>query len=665
MTNLLAILVSLAMMLTGASAPLAEPVSRTMQVSNLTVRHNDDEVALSPYASMGVMTDGAEAVFDFFIGRGDDTYLPFQVEVSEGGIVLFNDNSNVTLKLDAKTLEGLMGNVEMDEESEAMFAVMSEYFSAYGELVSLMLKPEEVQAIQDKADEIYNTTVDRGEGQPGTVEYNDEIVDVTVYEYDMSAGQLGALTDAIYACDDRLAKFSAAYFKLLKAMPDDSGLNDADSFETLLDKFGNMNLHITESIAESGLNISDMILHITVPGMDAPLEFVIHSVRNGVEKTAEVTGDVNIGELTVSLYLESVMSGRDMQMDMTFIGNPAGAPQEVVEEEIDMEAEAEATEAVEEADEAEEEPDEAEETEEDDVEDVGGEGDAEDTFYFTFDFDSSYDEESQSTAQSMGYALDITEQDIHADFGVDGTLSDDGEGGYQVSGGLDIAAESYGFDFDVTLDNAPIEERIDEADAVALDGFDPTSLLASLSADALNLYADDSVQKLVNMVTAAMENAAGSVTATTVEDVEQPVAEPDDDDDVEIIEDIEGVEPVEMPEMTFGNPQFNWLPEGYKVDNLNVDEEYLDVNCSLVNEETGDSIFVDITNSYSGGSINHYVLNEDGSLVPVEGSLLNEEIGDGYSMYSMDNGTVNISIFPNGDNMTAEDIAHILSELTF
>ena len=74
---------------------------------------------------------------------------------------------------------------------------------------------------------------------------------------------------------------------------------------------------------------------------------------------------------------------------MTFIGNPAGAPQEAVEEEIDMEAGAE---AVEEADEAEEEPDEAEETEEDDVEDVGGEGDAEDTFYFTFDFDSSYDD---------------------------------------------------------------------------------------------------------------------------------------------------------------------------------------------------------------------------------------------------------------------------------
>ena len=65
MTNLLAILVSLAMMLTGASAPMAEPASRTILVSDLTVQHNDEVVTLTPFASLGVMTDGSKALFDF------------------------------------------------------------------------------------------------------------------------------------------------------------------------------------------------------------------------------------------------------------------------------------------------------------------------------------------------------------------------------------------------------------------------------------------------------------------------------------------------------------------------------------------------------------------------------------------------------------------------
>ena len=60
MTNLLAILVSLAMMLTGASAPLAQPVSRTALISDITVSHNDEEVTLSPYVSFGMITDGAK-----------------------------------------------------------------------------------------------------------------------------------------------------------------------------------------------------------------------------------------------------------------------------------------------------------------------------------------------------------------------------------------------------------------------------------------------------------------------------------------------------------------------------------------------------------------------------------------------------------------------------
>ena len=68
MINVLAMLVSLAMMLTGAVTPVAEPVSRSLVLGNLTVRVNDEEVELTPYAQVGVTTDGEKAVYDLFVG---------------------------------------------------------------------------------------------------------------------------------------------------------------------------------------------------------------------------------------------------------------------------------------------------------------------------------------------------------------------------------------------------------------------------------------------------------------------------------------------------------------------------------------------------------------------------------------------------------------------
>ena len=122
---------------------------------------------------------------------------------------------------------------------------------------------------------------------------------------------------------------------------------------------------------------------------------------------------------------------------------------------------------------------------------------------------------------------------------------------------------------------------------------------------------------------------------------------------------------ISAEDLAFSNPQFNWLPEGYAVENVNVEPEYKDVSCNITNDATGDSIFVDISQSYNDGEITHYIINADGSYEVIDGVILNQEVSADYSYYSMDDGSINISVFPSNPDVTAEDIIHMLTELTF
>ena len=660
MINVLALLVSLAMMLTGAVAPVAEPVSRALTLGNLTVRINDEEVTLTPYAQVGVMTDGAKAVYDMFVGNGEDVYLPFQLSADENGLMLLSDSSNMTIKLSREELEALMeqADMSMSEEDQAIFGQIGEFFTAYGDLLKLVGDPDARQEIQVKAEAVYDEMVERGEGTPDRVEVDGETYDVTVYEYDLTGAQMGAVTDAVMAADERLANYSAAYFKLLGAMPEESGLRDIDNYAAIFEKTGiDMTMHMVEAVAENGPTITDGILHISAGDEMPPLEFVIHSVKNAEEQSSVMTCDVDADGMLVTMYAEAAIDGLDMNMNMTFTGNPAPDAEETADD-----AEEAAEEAVEEAAEAAEEA--AEETAEVETEDVDGEGDAEDAFFFTVDYDQSYDEAADVTTNSLNYTLDVAEEDVHAEFAIDGAYGGAENCAFTVSGGLDIAEQSFGFSFDANVTDAPIAERISADKAISVNEVDPTVLIAGISADALKLYTDESVQKVVAVGKKAVESAMN-----TPDDGEIEV--PDDgeievlDGEGEIVPDDDGDQQQPAEELAYANPQFNWLPEGYAVENVNVDAEYQDVSCTLLSSASGESIFVDINQSYNDGEINHYIINEDGSYEQIEGAILNQEISSDYNYYTMDDGEIIISVFPSGDDVTAEDVIHILSSLTF
>ena len=151
MVNLLAILLSMAMMLAGATGTpgeAIEPVSRVYTVSNITVNTGDRSLSLNPTAAFGVKTDGTQCAFDFHIDSNGERLLPFQLVADESGLLLLSDSSNTTLRLTAEQIEQSMGQamqsvpglssgaIEGGDQVSAL--VMNEYLPAYARVLELV-----------------------------------------------------------------------------------------------------------------------------------------------------------------------------------------------------------------------------------------------------------------------------------------------------------------------------------------------------------------------------------------------------------------------------------------------------------------------------------------------------------------------------------------------
>ena len=83
--NLIAMLLSFAMMLTGAGGEGQPAQARNLVLHNVQFTYNGESIQLPQALHVGVSTDGEKAVFDFGIDQGGETLLPVQLGVSEEG----------------------------------------------------------------------------------------------------------------------------------------------------------------------------------------------------------------------------------------------------------------------------------------------------------------------------------------------------------------------------------------------------------------------------------------------------------------------------------------------------------------------------------------------------------------------------------------------------
>ena len=298
--NLIAILLSLAMMLTGAggtdqpeAAKRAGETARTLTLSNVSVSWNGETLHLDPQARIGVSTDGKKALYDFAVELGDKVLLPMQLSAGEKGVTVLSGNSGVAVNVTAEALAGLAAQLEEqvnaslvesgDDNAQLMRFLTEEYLPAYTGLLKLAVDPVQRQQVNAAGQAVYDRVVDRGQGTPAKLEVDGVSYDVTAYSYSLDAMQMAALSDAMFGEVDALKDYYDALFKLYGMLPEESGLKGLDSFTALFERFGvQMRIDVEEKRTDDG----------AVDQMDNVLTMDLSSMMNVPQGLATVEAEM-------------------------------------------------------------------------------------------------------------------------------------------------------------------------------------------------------------------------------------------------------------------------------------------------------------------------------------------------------------------------------------
>lgn len=315
--NLIAILVSLAMMLTGAGG-IAQPgaalptgeIARTLTLSNVNVTWNGETLQLDPQARVGVSTDGKKALYDFAVELGDKTLLPMQLSAGEKGVTVLSGNSGVAVTVTAEALAGLAAQMEQQvnaslaasgsDDAQLMKFLTEEYMPAYAGLLKLAMDPVQRQQINAMGQTVYDRVVDRGQGTPAKLEVDGVSYDVTAYSYSLDAMQMAALSDAMFDEVPELKDYYSALFKLYGMLPEEAGLKGLDSFTALFERFGvQMRMDIEEKRTDDG----------AVDQMDNVLTMDLNSMMNVPQGLATVEAEMKNAEPEALSEGEAQMAG--------------------------------------------------------------------------------------------------------------------------------------------------------------------------------------------------------------------------------------------------------------------------------------------------------------------------------------------------------------------
>ncbi|MBQ6325609.1 MAG: hypothetical protein IJI26_06045 [Clostridia bacterium] len=370
--NLIAILVSLAMMLTGAGG-IAQPeaalptgeTARTLTLNNVNVTWNGETLQLDPQVRFGVSTDGKKALYDFAVELGDKVLLPMQLSADEKGLTVLSGNSGVAVTVTAEALAGLAAQMEEQvnasltasggDNAQLMQFLTEEYMPAYAGLLKLAMDPVQRQQINAMGQTVYDRVVDRGQGMPAKLEVDGVSYDVTAYSYSLDALQMAALSDAMFDEVPELKDYYSALFKLYGMLPEESGLKGLDSFTALFERFGvQMRMDIEEKRTDDG----------AVDQMNNVLTMDLNSMMNVPQGLATVEAEMKNVEPETLSEGENQMAGEPLEIEAEAAdAGEAEAPDAATEAAEEAEAPEAAPEAAEEAEAAEAATETAEETE--------------------------------------------------------------------------------------------------------------------------------------------------------------------------------------------------------------------------------------------------------------------------------------------------------------
>ena len=278
--NLIAILVSLAMMLTGAGGE-GQPAeaTRNLVLSNVSMTYNGRSLQLGPQARVGVSTDGQKALYDFALELEGQKLFPMQLSAGEAGITARDLNGGAAVTVTAEALAELARQMEDQvnasltapdgDATQLMQFLTEEYLPAYMAMLQTAMDEEMTREMQAAGEAIFDEMVDRGTGTPANIEVDGEPYDVISYSYSLDTAQMAQLADAVYTSIPVLNDYYNAMFRLYGMMPEESGLRGIDSFTAMFEKLGmQMRMDIEEQRSFDGaVDVMDCVMTMDLNAM--------------------------------------------------------------------------------------------------------------------------------------------------------------------------------------------------------------------------------------------------------------------------------------------------------------------------------------------------------------------------------------------------------------
>ena len=652
--SILAILISFAMMLTGAGGE-GQPAeaSRTLLLHDINFTYNGETVELAPSLRLGASTDGQKAVFDAGVELNGGTLFPVQLGVDDSGITALFKASNVAAKVSADALNGLteqasqmMQGIQTQlaegENSELMDFIVNEYVPAYTGLLEAVRDPEYLKALQAKGNEVALSILDRGEGTPVTEEYEGQEYALVEYHYTVGNDQMAQLVDAVYTCDEKLAAYYNVMFKMYDLMPEESGLKGLKSFKDMFEKLNiSMTMEIDEKVSDDGevdftnatvtLDLNQMMQAMAGMNGEAdetassdipelpPLEMNVVGNKVGEHQDAVVSCYYEVNGASMNMTASTITEGENemhILMSLGAVDENQQAGNFVLSEDLNK---YEAT------------------------------GDSK--YFANLRFMMAYNGVS---FYSSGVCKENGESENYFDCSVNSEgASFDVSFNVDVTDGA-IIDEANGHEAAVTLNDLSQETLgalgQDQATQAAL-----MQVVGSMSADAQKLTADESVQKLV-----ALFGAMTGSGAEETEYVDDSFEGEDDDyreDEYQEIED-DGV-------LGYNEPEFTWLPEGWEVKEKDIDTAYDWVSLTLGDANDESYAYVTIFQDSDDNSVN-YVVGGDGEIEAVDGREFTvNDFGDGSVSVSLRESNLFTSMTFVGDDIDVETIGHIIAGIQF
>ena len=648
--NLIAILISLAMMLTGAGVD-GQPAeaAKTLTIHDISVTYNDETVELDPALCLGVASDGEKAVFDLGVQLDGDTLFPMQLGADESGVTALFKGSDVAAKVSAEALNGLSEQMEgmmqaaqsqmaEGENAELMDYMMNEYVPAYTALLEALQDKDYLAQMQAKANEAALSVIDRGEGTPVTETYDGQEYALIEYHYTVEGDQMAELIDAIYASDEKLANFYDAMFKMYGMMPEETGMNGITSFKDMFEKLNlNMSMELTEKVSDNGeVDISEGVLVMDMSGM---LKAMVEA-----QAEADETASSDIPELPpMEMHISGAKIGEHQEATVTCAYEVEGASFDI---NVDASGEGE-----------------------DEIHMVMNMSAAQDggsALIMVMAVDADTDEATGDENCSVAFAFNADE--VSANFTVISNRKADGESDTDFAIGVNADGNFFGLSFCAEVANAEVTDEANGHEAaVTIDDFSGETLnalgedqaaqaammqvIGSMSADSQKLMANESVQKLMALFTSM-------------------TAQPDIDDGGEGMEseeayDYEYEEPEDDGELGYNVPEFTWLPEGWEQSETEVNTQYDWVSINASTSDYSSCMDATFYKDYDENTVN-YVVGGDGEIEAVDGREITvSDFGDGSMSVTLHEDNVYGNLMFIGEDIDLETVGQIIAGIQF